>query len=496
MAWVVAASLSATLARAQPAGAPAPETEPELSLEQRVERQEEELKKQRAELEKQKAELAAQLKQLEETRNAIGSGPGVTEAAAEAAGPEAEADALVAELAQEVDATAYEKPQLLNIYGYLDVGFEKFFIPKSSFLHGIVPTRASTFVLGNANVFFDAQVRDAWRGMLELRFTNVPHGNDRTFATGTGGGYARVDRRVLDTTSPNGRNSVLLGAVIIERAWINYSAADEFNIKAGYFFTPWGIWNIDHGTPTLISLVLPDAQVAEMYPLRQTGLQAHGTFLMPPAELGYHLFVSNGRTVGQTDVTENKAFGGRIFYGANTPGLEWKVGASGYYGTYEDFVKRLVSVDPFTVEVDRTVEAEEWAAGLDLSVTLDAFRFRSEGVVHRITYEEGKRPPPFFGNPTTFSPDFYEWDVYALGAYRLPWLGLEPYLWLEFIHRPSFVGDTVILPSAGLNVYFEPEVQLKIQYARTYFVDLDVDEDRTPSDNNFSVLAARLVLAF
>ncbi|MFO0567775.1 MAG: hypothetical protein U0263_19100 [Polyangiaceae bacterium] len=425
----------------------------------------------RRELDEQKRELARQREAIDELS--------VARATAEV-GPEPEA----------------ESGSVMKIYGYLDVGYQKLFLPDSAFLAPLVSTRAGTFLFGNLNLFFDVQPRDQWRALMELRFTNVPHGQELSLASPAGTRYERVDNRVPDTTSSSGRNQVLLGSVIIERAQIMWSPADAFQLIAGYWLTPFGIWNVDHGTPTLISLQLPSSQVEEFFPAQQLGLQALGSIHSDDWEYGYHASVSNGRMLGQVDYTEDKAIGYRLFVRHRGDAHRWTLGTSGYYGRYTDIEKRITSFDPFVIETDTTVKVRECAAGLDLSLDSGPVRVRVEATGRRVAYVDGKRAPTGFGAPGTFEPDKIQWDGYVLGAYRLPYAGLEPYLWFEAEHGPNSLGDTVLAPSAGLNVHLSPEAQLKLQYVYVFFEDLDTSDGPDPSENNFSVFNARFALAF
>ena len=46
-------------------------------------------------------------------------------------------------------------------------------------------------------------------------------------------------------------------AIILERAYIQWSKLDWLGVRVGQFLTPYGIWNVDHGTPTLITMFRP-----------------------------------------------------------------------------------------------------------------------------------------------------------------------------------------------------------------------------------------------
>lgn len=413
--------------------------------------------------------------------------------AAPAPSPEdAEVEAILASEA-EVDAT---RDRALQLYGFFDFGLQKLFVPRSSFLYSSIGTNATTFMFGNLNLFFDAQPRDDWRTLVELRFTNLPHGEVESFATPAGGQFERIDRTARDSTSPNGRNRVLFGSVIIERAQAQWTASDAFGVIGGYWFTPYGIWNLDHGTPTLISLLLPDSQVREYFPLRQLGLQALGVYNAPPYQLGYHVTVSNGRTLGQMDLDEDKAVGARAFFASRAGSSELKLGVSGYYGTYGEKEATVTSFVPYETRLEQTISATEWGVGADVSFDRRGLRLRSEGTVHRVEFERGLRAPLDFGRPDARQPDRYDLDAYALVAYRFSESVLEPFVYFEAFHGPSSVGDTTLVPSAGLNVHLAPEVQIKTQAARVILRNLVTEGSAAGGGNDFTILTSRLVVSF
>jgi hypothetical protein len=381
------------------------------------------------------------------------------------------------------------EPRPLLISGFVDFGFNRFFTSDESQLNFLFPTRAATFVLGNINLFFDANPAPGWRALVEIRFTNLPHGEEISFADPFGGQYERRDTRVSDFTSTSLRNDVALGAIIVERAWAEYAFDDALKVQAGYFLTPYGIWNQDHGTPTLISLLLPAFQADQYIPNRQLGVQLYGSFYAPGWQLGYHAYVANSRGPSQLDLDNDKSFGGRIFASSLGGYVKTTLGTSGFYGTESNNEKRIVSVDPYRVETNELGAMREWALGADAAVDAGPLRVRTEGMVQR---REKMEDSPRLGS----EPDHYSSDGYVLAAYQLPWLGLEPYGYFEVMHYPSPFGDTALIPSAGLNVHFNAAAQLKTQYAHAMFYDFSVESERTPSDNNVHNLSARLVVSF
>jgi hypothetical protein len=397
-------------------------------------------------------------------------------------------DAATVEKEAETES-ALMRPQPLSLYGFTDFGFNKFYTSDKSQLNLLFPSKAGTFVLGNVNLFLDAEPYDDWRSLVEIRFTNLPDGYERTLGS-PAGPYQRDNTTIQDYTSPSIRGSVTLGSIVIERAQTEYAFSDAFKVMAGYFFTPWGIWNVDHGTPTLISLLLPSFMADDYLPLRQLGVQAYGSFYTPHWEFGYHAYLGNNRTPSQVDFNDNKSFGARVFASSTGSAVKAKFGLSGYYGHGYDISKDIVAVDPYQVQTTTTVAYREWMAGADASIDAGALRLRLEGLVRRVDYEPGKNPSNDGADGT------YYGDGYVLLAYALPFWGFEPYFYGEAIHWKSNLGDTALIPSVGLNVHVNPAVQLKMQYGHAMFMNVGSHDVKTPSDNNVDNLAARLVVSF
>lgn len=427
-----------------------------------------------AELDTERARVAELEKRLE-----------ALEAAEAARAEEAE---LAEIMGDEAEAAELAESQMLKMYGFMDFGFQKAFFGEKSQTNTLFATDASTFVLGNLNVFLDAEPHPDWRGLIELRFTNLPHGVETLPDPATGSPYQRTNTEVVDYTSPSFRNRVTVGSTIIERAWMQWTGNDQFKVRSGLFLTPFGIWNVDHGTPTLISLLLPSGIADQLFPDRQLGVQVLGNAYSGDWEVGYHAYLSNGRGIGTgVDFTEEKAFGGRAYL-ASFGGIKPKLGVSGYYGEAIDVEKEIVSPFPLEVNVTETVSFREWVLGADAAADVGDLRLRGEIFVRHRKYEPFKR--------LVYDYDGYLTSGYLLAAYRLPWAGLEPYLYGEAVHYASMFADTTILPSVGLNIHFSPRVQLKTQALYAFFMDLSVDEDRVPSDNNAATIATRLVMSF
>lgn len=392
---------------------------------------------------------------------------------------------------------------IIQLYGFLDFGYQYYKPSKTSFESVFLPTTGSSFVLGNINLFLDIQPDPGWRSLVELRFTQQPHGQDDSFeGPGGTGEYSYIDRRYFDTTSSSGRNDIIVGGVVIERAWSEYSFADELNLRGGYFFTPYGIWNVDHGTPTLLSLLLPDAQVTEVIPQQQVGVMAHGRTLLGDYMLGYHAYVGNGRTPGLFDLSHDKAVGGRLTLSPVTFGGELELGFSGYWGKYLEQNKRIDNFVDLSSTKYTKVAYSEYALVADLTLDWEGLRVRTEVAMQYRKYDDGAREPTVI--PGTFMPDRYYWNAYTIIGYRLPFWGLEPYLYGEVLHVPSLVGDTIVIPSVGFNIHFTARAQLKTQVAFALRDNVSQDDSFLVPGSGFSditdpsltIVSSRFVLAY
>ncbi len=370
----------------------------------------------------------------------------------------------------------------------MDVGLQKLFLPEENLGHLIFPSQASSFVVGNINLYLDAQPVEDWSALIEVRLTSEPDGQDVPGSPGSPN--HRSTTEVYDHSSASGGWALVRwGALILERAYVQWHHSDALSIRAGSWLTPYGIWNVDHGSPTLISLMLPQMIVGEFFPSRQIGVQAFGTFHFGRWDLEWTGYVSNGRNAGNLDPTEDKAIGGRLALVRQQP-TRLAIGTSFYFGTYADEHRTLVSFDPVLVDREVMVSFDELGIAADFSLDVARLRLRSELFVHRVRHNDGKRGP-WFWTPGMLSPDRNEVGGYVLAAYQLPWLGLEPYLFLEGERWPSPMGEGSYVASAGMNIHFTHATQLKLQVARLGFFG-----DWAQSQNASTLAGLRAVMAF
>ncbi len=156
------------------------------------------------------------------------------------------------------------------------------------------------------------------------------------------------------------------GSFSVERAWMEVQFNDKSNLRAGKFITPAGVWNVDHGSPVILTVKQPfQTGLVAIFPKSQIGVMEHGRGYIGDADFDYKAYVSAGR-IHNTDKSHNAlsietpkdlAVGGNLSF--NLPvaaGL--KLGASGFTGMQnQEYRQRIVNIDVTQTAADAAKEA-------------------------------------------------------------------------------------------------------------------------------------------
>jgi hypothetical protein len=394
---------------------------------------------------------------------------------APAASADAEAEALALALAQDSGsdaanaAVADVEEFKLNIYGFTDFTFTAM---TNEFAFG---NPYSTFMVGNVNLYVGADLGSGWRALTEFRLLYMPNGNipaDQFLAAAP----VRTDTTVTDPAD-FGRPQ-RWGGVEIERAWIEYSAHPLLTIQAGQWLTPYGIWNVDHGTPVIIGVRRPYVVGEGLIPERQTGVQIYGAYLAGTTEIKYHLALSNGKgpTDAYQDLDKNKAFTGRLQISNESPIGTFTLGGTVFTGRFTDRFSRFY-VSPtgqLGTEWISRARYDELGIAADLRWVWNDLTLQGEFINRDTIYGDFPTRPvplPLPGAPNGFIPDYRSTGWYVMGAYRLPWLNVMPFFGGESYHSgQASIGDAGAI-WGGLNVRPIPRVVLKFQFTQSFFLD-------------------------
>jgi len=361
-----------------------------------------------------------------------------------------------------------EQQRRLDLYGFADLTYTKLLVSQSNPWRRIY-SPSDSFAVGNFNLYLGANLGDNWRALGEVRFMYLPNGSSTT--DDTTGEVKRTDTTVFDYAGFD--QPIHWGAIRIERLWVEHEFSTLFKLQVGAFLTPYGIWNVDHGSPAIVGIRAPFAVVSEMFPAHQTGIQLYGNTFFDPFEVGYHVTLSNGRgPVEYEDFDDDKAFGGRLYIKTYAFG-SLTVGISGYRGGYYDRSAKYIVTQNGSVDKQYTTisKYQELSLGTDLKWQWGPWLVQGEYIMNEAAFETDGRPRvQVLKPPQGFQPDYRRWGAYGLLGYRTPWLQTMPYAVVQYVDTPNDPATPPVLGGqVGLNVRPTPAVVVKLELSLTHF---------------------------
>lgn len=406
------------------------------------------------------------------------------------ASEEAAPSSYVIDAAVQDAIDAGEQPKL-RVYGFADFSATAHLYDGTRAIEGYFG-KSPSFSVGNLNVYLEADLADGFRSLAEVRFTYLPNGAP-DLSTGM-----RAAALASDYTQYG--QSVAWGGIVIERVFVEYEVHPLLTIRAGQWLTPVGIWNVDHGSPTIIPAMRPYVITANMFPLRQTGFELYGSQLLGSSmTLGYNLTLSNGRGNVDTyaDFDQNKALGLRLYATSRALG-KLTLGFSGYYGRSTDSNQIVATVAQGNQGLAAKIASQydELSYAADLQWRVAALRLQVEVFGNQGVYTPGGRPRAPVSDGNGLVPDFSRWGGYALFGYTLPWLTLMPFVDLEYMADgnaatagPASSGR-IYAASFGVNMRPGSSVVLKLQFYH------GVVENRGSRTQSFDSLAGTIAWSF
>jgi hypothetical protein len=335
--------------------------------------------------------------------------------------------------------------------------------------------RNEAFYIGNLNLYMSKNLSENWRTMAEVRFTYLPNGGP----SGDTQSFGMVSTSTSDYAE-NGRKT-RYGAIIMQRVYLEWTMHRLATLRAGQFLTPYGIWNVDHGSPAYLPVQRPYAINNNYFPERQTGLELFGRWDASNfTTFGYHLTVSNGNgpVSEYKDLDRNKAVGARLYFESHRVGY-LRVGASGYYGTDTNALPK-VGLSAKSLSIGDTVLLQYDALSLaaDVQFKYKGLLLQGEWVSMQRRYtDQGRTVHNLLLGPAPrgFSQDSLSWGAYGLLAYQFNWYGITPYLMgqcnSEILIDPLY--DThlrVAVVHGGFNVHPIDAVTFKAEYTHAQFL--------------------------
>jgi hypothetical protein len=317
------------------------------------------------------------------------------------------------------------------------------------------------FYVGNFNLYITKNLTESIRTMAEVRLLYLPNGGLTGGGVGPNSSGVRSNTTIGDYADFD--RPLRWGGIEIERVYLEWSPLPWVTVRAGQFLTPYGVWNVDHGSPVIIPAQKPFVIGAGYFPERQTGIELYGRVEVSNySGLGYHLTVSNGEgPVSEwAELDKNKAVGGRAFWEYRGLG-EFRLGGSAYYGRYTDSTRTVVFADTLSIVEDIQAQYDTLALGVDAVWKYGGVHLQGEWLQRQTKYTNEGRTGTASPTGTTFLSDTVDWGAYGLLGYRFDWLSVMPFVAYQQLH--SQTGLDLTGYHVGVNVRAIDAMALKLQ---------------------------------
>ncbi|MET0341220.1 MAG: hypothetical protein ABW252_09465 [Polyangiales bacterium] len=329
--------------------------------------------------------------------------------------------------------------------------------------------RHANFALGNVNLFFSKSFSQNVRTMGEVRFHFAPHG-----AKAADGNY--IENAVGDPADND--RAIHWGGIELERLYLEWQILPQLGLRTGMFLSPYGIWNVDHGSPLFIPVQRPYVVGAQLIPERQTGFEFLGsTTVTDTGTFGYHFTLSNGSgpVAEVRDLDDNKAVGGRLYWDERALG-QLKIGVSAYYGkdTSARYSQGLSAAGKLTNTEKITAQSKVLSLAADIQFRYKGLHLQAEVITQQQKYLEGGRVAALnqlIGRQ--LAPiDSVDWGAYGLAGYRFDWLGTMPYFLVQGFDQASGQnGISTKMTGYGMGINMQPlaGIVTKVEYVIVNF---------------------------
>lgn len=224
-------------------------------------------------------------------------------------------------IAQEQNEDAEQKfKNLMSISGYTDIEFV------SSTKDGA----NNEFRLHHLSLFFEKEISSKWRFFSEIEYEDAPkfEADDKTVMVDTDGDTV-PDTAVLVHQAARGK-------IFVEAVNVTYLWSPENTYRVGRFFTPAGIWSVNH-YPSFVPTQERPAHIRRIFPQVVDGVDMFGTLPMGEGTFfNYDLYTGNGEgNTAKHDKNGHKALGLRTSF--LFPALShFEMGLSYYSDTLND----------------------------------------------------------------------------------------------------------------------------------------------------------------
>lgn len=338
-----------------------------------------------------------------------------------------------------------QSDQKFKMYGFADMTLTKYFPKENSSIRGVTMMDERFMAsFDHLNLYQEFRPNNRVRFLTEFSYQDKPPTYvDQTenvmeyFDPAAGGMVEMVTQEgsLADTNKfQKGIVNYEWGSFSVERAQMSVYLNRYANLTFGKFITPAGIWNVDHGSPVIMTVNQPSQYTfREIYPKSQLGIMESGTYFAGDVDLNYTVYLSTGRGNPIINKPGELAAGGQLRIGV--PVLdELNIGISGYTGNQTAVQRKAKSV--FTMDgVDLSIidnqlyRYRENVMGADFRLRKSVFMLQSE-FNYQLTVNKMREDWPEDSINTHIIATYV---LASVDAYRNKNFMITPYAFYEYV---------------------------------------------------------------
>ena len=229
------------------------------------------------------------------------------------------------------------------------------------------------------------------------------------------------------------------GKIFLEALNFDYQWSPEISTRVGRFFTPAGIWSIDHYPPFVLTQDRPQ-HIRNIFPQLVDGAALSGNHPMGSAFFNYDLYIGNGESKdfdGSGDSNSTTAVGLRA--AVSLPiAQQFEIGGSLYR-------------DKLPVLLDAAAPKKS-AQGVHLKIKQGPFGFQAE-------YAKGSYKPTVIPNPGDYERKGYYGQIsYDIADWTLG------YRYDYYDSKTTTANNGIKINSAIINYHVNKNVVLKLEH--------------------------------
>lgn len=304
-----------------------------------------------------------------------------------------------------------------------------------------------SFQVHHLSLFFTQDISRHWNFFSEIEFEDAPQFEGTDPITVWDCGADNICGNGDDTQTTINTLSSGQGKIFAEAVNMNLKWRPTANFRIGRFFTPAGIWSIDHYPPFVATQLRPK-HIRKIFPQTTDGLMFYGIASLLNHFLSYDFYIGNGEgNAASVDMNTNKAAGLRLemdlpFFHETT------VGTSYYQEIMND-------------ETDKT------ATGLHAKIRDGGYEIQTE-------YAEASLKPAT-GNP------YHRRGYYVQGQYR--WMDWSIGLRHDYYDQNTGLDTAETTRSIFGSYYINQDMNIKLEH---HIVEL---ADPGSEDYNTTILS-------